>query len=318
MNGRRLAEKSSRNCPLCGHPGTPTLSLKHAVVWECTAVDCTLQFADPQLSEQELERAYTDFYYPTEEGAQEARYGNTPDDTFRQVFRKMRARLGDLTGLRLLDYGCGRGALLRVSLEFGLRPSGIESDPLASTIAAKLSGGEIHKSLDELQAVDPDRRFDLIILWTVIEHLRNPWDELARLRTFLRPGGWLLISTMDIRCLRARLEGDKWENYENPTHLYYFDRKSLRRAICAAGFSEFSEWRLKIRYAHHGTLRRWLYHVSFLLGLADGIYYLCHRTIQASEQNDSPSGDAISSPPKRQLKDNGNLVNHIASQMESG
>ena len=222
----RSTESCSGNCPLCGNPRKSVFALPHTVVWQCTAPDCGLQFADPQPSGKELERAYTDLYYPAE-GTREVRFENTPDDTFRQAFWKIQARFGDLKGLRLLDYGCGRGALMRVSLEFGLRPSGIESDPLARAATAGVPGTETYASLTELQSADPDGRFDLIILWTVIEHLRKPWLDLAQLRTFLRPGGWLLIFTMDIHCLRARLERKKWESYENRTHLYYLDRKSV-------------------------------------------------------------------------------------------
>ena len=82
-------------------------------------------------------------------------------------------------------------------------------------------------------ANDPDPRFDLITLWTVIEHLRNPWSELARLHRFLRPGGWLLMSTMDIRRLRARAEGRKWGNYEIPRMTSFISTGNL----CSARFA---------------------------------------------------------------------------------
>ena len=207
-------------------------------------------------------------------------FENTDDDTFRQAFRKIQARLGDLRGLRLLDYGCGRGALLRIASEFGMQSTGIETDPLARAAAAKIPGASAYAGVAELKAAEPDARFDLIILWTVIEHLRNPWEELAHLRDILRPGGSLLIFTMDIHCLRARLERQKWESYENRTHLFYFDPKSLQRAAHEAGFSEAIHWRLKLRHPHHGVLRRWLYHITFALRMADGLYILCRNDSQ--------------------------------------
>jgi SAM-dependent methyltransferase len=220
--------------------------------------------------------------------------------------------------LRLLDYGCGRGVLLGVSLEFGLQPEGVEADAVARAIAAKASGREIHESLDELESSNPNPNFDLIILWTVIEHLRNPWAELARLRNLIRPGGWLLLSTMDIRCLRARLETKKWENYENPTHLYYFDRQSLSRAIRAAGFSEFSEWKLRLRHAHHGTLRRWLYNISFWMGWADGLYFLCRRSNRESAENRLSSASVGNTSQSSTRKSDDEPVNCVPSQTQPG
>jgi 2-polyprenyl-3-methyl-5-hydroxy-6-metoxy-1,4-benzoquinol methylase len=270
------------------------LKLLQATIWECTAGDCGLQFADPQPDEKELSRAYTDLYYPGDGKMGEARFENTPKPTFHQVFEGLGRRLGNLNGLSLLDYGCGRGALCQVAAEFGLKVSGIESDPEARSIASSIAGASIYSNIDQLRRAEPAKSFDVIVLWTVIEHLRVPWTEIARLRTLLRPGGCLLISTMDIRCLRARIEGARWENYANPTHLFYFDRKSLARAIRAGGFSQCLEWRLRLRYPQHGILRRSFYNVSFVLGLSDGLFYLCRK---ASEDTDAAgTASALSIP----------------------
>ena len=282
-------------CPLCKSSATRRLDLPHTTTWKCCAPGCGLEFANPQLSDDELAQAYTALYYPADGDEREIRFENTADDTFRQMFQRLEKRIGSLRGLRLLDYGCGRGALLRVSLEFGMRPVGIEQDAEARAVAIKVPGAEVHQSIDTLQMDDPNPQFDLVILWTVVEHLRNPWAQLARLRTLLRSSGWLLMSTMDIRCLRARIERAQWENYQNPTHLYYFDRVSLSRAIQEAGFAEFSEWKVKISFPHHGALRRWLYGITFVLGMADGLYYLCRGRAQ-------PDGREDVNPAERQIR----------------
>lgn len=266
---------NGRACPLCGYPAARDLALAHTIVWKCTALDCGLQYANPQLTEKDLARAYTELYYPGKENAREVRFENTPDDILRQVFSQLETRLGNLQGLRLLDYGCGRGPLLRVSLEFGLRPTGIESDPHARATAAKVTGAPIYDGVEELRDTEPGAQFDLIILWTAIEHLRRPWSDLRELRGLLRSGGWLLLSTMNTRCLRARIERERWENYENPTHFYYFDRKSLERVIHSAGFLRAREWKPEICYPHHGTMRRRVYEISTRFGVSDGLYYLC-------------------------------------------
>ena len=262
-------------CPLCGSGTKKHLLLPHTTTWRCGALDCGLEFADPQLDDAALARAYSDLYYPVNGDFSEVQFENTPDDVLRQFFRLLETRIGRLQSMRLLDYGCGRGALFRVSLEFGMRPVGIEQDAEARAIARSIPGATVYQGVDDLEMVEPGSQFDLIILWTVIEHLRSPWSQLERLRTFLRPGGWLLVSTMDIRCLRARIERASWENYQNPTHLYYFDRVSLARVIQEAGFEEFSQWEPRISYPHHGNLRRLLHGITSVLGLADGLYFLC-------------------------------------------
>jgi len=292
-------------CPLCGSPAAPALPLAQTTVRACESKDCGLRFADPQPTEEELGLAYTNLYYPGKEKEQAVRFENTPVETLRQVFEGLESRRGNLRGLRLLDFGCGRGPLLRVALEFGMFPSGIESDSEARSEAAKIPGAAIYASVEELRRSEPHARFDVIVLWTVIEHLRMPWMDLARLRTLLSPGGWLFLSTMDIRCLRARLERARWENYENPTHLYYFDRQSLARTIRQAGFTDFFEWRLKIRHPHHGLLRRLAYSLSFSLRLADGLFYLCKATEQDSDFHMTPAlpMEVDEATPNRQLQE---------------
>jgi SAM-dependent methyltransferase len=118
-------------------------------------------------------------------------------------------------------------------------------------------------------------QFDLVILWNVIEHLRKPWLELQEICELLRPGGRLLVSTMNTRCVRSRIERGRWIIYEHPTHLYYFHRKSLECVLRRSGYRQVQEWHPKIRYPHHGALRGWLYDVSTLFGVSDGLYYLC-------------------------------------------
>jgi 2-polyprenyl-3-methyl-5-hydroxy-6-metoxy-1,4-benzoquinol methylase len=262
-------------CPLCGTQAARKLQVPHTVVWECHADSCRLRFASPQLSSQELARAYATYYYPAANDGDSARYEDTPDLVVKQVLSQLESSPGKLRGLRLLDYGCGRGPFSAVALEFGLAPNGIEPDPVARKDAAARLGIVVYTNLDELRSEVSTLQFDLIILWNVIEHLRQPWLDLQGLRALLRPGGKLLIGTMNAKCLRSRIERSRWLHYRNPTHFYYVDRISLGRILARAGFSQVAEWKPKLRYPQHGVIRRWIYQASSLLGLADGLYYLC-------------------------------------------
>ncbi len=261
-------------CPSCNGEAKPLMGLAHTSVWECSGADCGLQFANPQLTDEELTRAYTDYYYPTTDIGQSVRYENTPETLLRQLFLQLQQRIGPLKDLRMLDYGCGRGALSRIGQQFGLTAAGIEQDPVARGTAAMISGMSAYANLEELRGAEPARQFDLVILWNVIEHLRRPWSDLQQLRGLLSRGGYLAAFTPNSRCLRARLERGKWVNYENPTHLYYFSPKSLRRVFHSAGCEDVSEWNLKFRYPQHGPLRCWMYELAYYVGLSDGLFYV--------------------------------------------
>ena len=263
------------SCLLCRGKAVRHLQLPHTITWRCRASNCGLEFASPQVGDDELRRIYTAAYYPSIDSSCSIKYGATPDSVVRQVLLQLEASLGSLKGLRLLDYGCGRGMLSRAASYLGLCPVGIEPDPMARSSSAASVGMPVYASLEELRSQDLPPQFDLVILWNVIEHLRQPWSELQEMHKLLRPGGWLLVSTMNTRCLRARVERERWMCYENPTHLFYFDRGSLERVLRCGGFRRIQEWKPKIRYPHHGAARRYFYELSTMFGVSDGLCYLC-------------------------------------------
>ena len=263
------------SCPLCNSEAGRKIKLPHTVIWGCRASDCGLEFASPQLKDDELMRVYSALYYPGTDDSRSVQREGTPDSVLRQVLPQLEASLGSLKGLRLLDYGCGRGTLSRIASDFGMTPMGIEPSSLARSAAAELVGMPVFASLAELSAKHATAQFELIILWNVIEHLRQPWLKLQEMRRLLRPGGQLLLCTMNTGCLRARIERGRWMSYEDPTHFYYFNRRSLERVLGTGGFQQVQEWKPKIRYPHHSSLRRCFYQASTALGVSDGLYYLC-------------------------------------------
>ena len=74
---------------------------------------------------------------------------------------------------------------------------------------------------------EPERRFDLISLSHVLEHLPDPVAYLARLRmTLLKPTGRIYVEVPNL------LAHTSFE----PGHLYSFTALTLRRTVEAAGF----------------------------------------------------------------------------------
>ena len=199
-----------------------------------------------------------------------------------QIFQHAAKQLGNLAGWQMLDYGCGTGSLCRVAREHGLRPTGIEADPNARQEVLRGGSFVVYESLESLLRAEPEVCFDLIVLWNVIEHLRRPWLDLERLRGLLEPGGWLLISTPNATCLKARLLGPRWDNHANPTHFYYFTRQSLRSLLRRSGFSKIAKWQPHIAYPHHGALRRALQRALVACKLQGGLLVVASPSAEES------------------------------------
>jgi 2-polyprenyl-3-methyl-5-hydroxy-6-metoxy-1,4-benzoquinol methylase len=265
--------EQSMKCTHCGNLAVMKFQRADSFVWECTAADCGLEFLNPQPTDEQLNNAYASLYYPDSNGTQRVTFENTPIEVFEQAFEYFATRLGNLQGLELLDYGCGNGRLCASAGRRGMSVTGIELSTTARTAAGR-SGIRVFGTLEELIRSNPQARFDMITLWDVIEHLRAPWGDLRSLKQVLKPGGRLLVSTMNTRSLRARLEGPKWENYSNPTHTFFFNRHSLASMISRSGFFAAEEWVLPIQYPQHGLLRRLIHRFLMATSLNSEIVFL--------------------------------------------
>ena len=269
------AGTSSRisECPTCGGSARLAFRLSDRGVYACTDPGCALRFAAPQPPDTTLARYYQQCYY----GEGTPVYENSPEPYLGQLLLALDRRIGGLPGKRVLDFGCGIGTLLRLLAAAGAGAvDGVESDAQARASVRDLLGIDVAGDVSELKqrAVGPG--YDLITMIDVIEHVRDPSQSLVELRGLLRPGGWLLVSTPDVGSAKARLLGQRWDNYQNPTHLFYFSGRSLGRLIRSAGFAEVTVWRPLLSYPAHSTARRLLQMILQRLGL-DGALHILAR-----------------------------------------
>jgi cyclopropane fatty-acyl-phospholipid synthase-like methyltransferase len=235
-----------------------------------------LQFASPQLEDEALGRAYAALYYPPEYGGQVVLENATEFEVRRFLFAIER-HTGSLRGSRVLDYGCGNGVLLRVASEMGADAVGIEQSETAREHIAASGYGRAYADVSAMRDQEPIAKFDFIMMCDAIEHLRQPWVDMAKLRSLLESGGRLFMTTPNTKSLRSRLSGSSWDQRNNPTHFYYFDSRSLTNVARRAGFREVAELAPITEYRHHGPVRRVLQRGLARLGLHGGLLMMASR-----------------------------------------
>jgi SAM-dependent methyltransferase len=139
---------------------------------------------------------------------------------------------------RILDLGCGNGALLRLIRNHrAARQWELHGNDLSKKCMDQLRMEGFQTHYCSCTDIDLPQFFDAIILNQVIEHFANPAEILESCKTLLKPGGILFIETPSTDGLDARLfRGRHWGGYHFPRHFYLFNASNLRMLLEEKGF----------------------------------------------------------------------------------
>jgi SAM-dependent methyltransferase len=159
-------------------------------------------------------------------------------------------------GGRVLDVGCGRGTLLAALADRGLEVHGMEVSRAA--VEGADPRAQIRIASDLTEAAYPGDHFDLVILWHVFEHLRDPRRTLDEVHRILRPGGEVVIAVPNFSSWQARWAGAAWFHLDPPRHLYHFPIEALRTLLRSAGVESRSEHHFSLRQNPFGWVQSWL------------------------------------------------------------
>jgi 2-polyprenyl-3-methyl-5-hydroxy-6-metoxy-1,4-benzoquinol methylase len=242
----------------CTHPGYG----HHARIVQCC--HCGLVYANPRWPAD----AILDAYAAVEDATYvEERLGR--ELTFRHHLRDLEQVIGPAGGRALLDVGAYIGVFVEVAAAAGWRARGIEPSEWA-TAEARRRGLDVQVGTLATAGL-AEASFDVITLWDVIEHMADPAAELACARHLLRPGGWLVIHTMDIDAPVARLMGKRWP-WLMDMHLYYFSRRTLGQMLAEHGYEV-------VRQEPQGRYLRLGYLASRVAGVQPQLGRLAHAAI---------------------------------------
>jgi len=106
-----------------------------------------------------------------------------------------------LSGLRILDVGCGGGLMSEALARLGAQVVGVDASP-GNVAAARLHARSQNITVDyrlgePAEVLAPEERFDVVLALEVVEHVSDVPAFLATAAALLAPGGMLFVSTID-------------------------------------------------------------------------------------------------------------------------
>lgn len=226
-----MTEQKNERCPICGERSVirrpEKLRDSDAIgVLGCTR--CGHAFLDSFAH-------ITDAYFDRGRFLANKPFAETIDDRIRHYAEETEERarrIGPcIANKRVLDFGCGAGALMERIAPLCKRVVGVEpTEPFRAHIAA--CGFEVHRDVSTV-----DGPFDVVLAFHVLEHLPDPIDGLRRLAALTAPGGLVYVEVPNLndallalyRCAAA----SRFLFFQD--HLQYFTRHSLGLCIAKAG-----------------------------------------------------------------------------------
>jgi SAM-dependent methyltransferase len=252
------------------------------------------ELAEPQVSPDEYDEAYYRTmcagYEAWEDGS--GAWG---------LYPAMLRRAGVTRDMTVLDVGAGRGELVALAAEQGVRWAvGIEYSPAATALSKQTfdkhapAGPGVVVLADARRIPLPDNCVDRAFMLDVVEHLAPDElaEALAEIYRVLRPGGRLIAHTFPTRtiytvtyrllrgCWPSHLRhwpADPRNDFEHRMHVNEQTLRSLRRALRRAGFGRPAVTRGEWVYTDFVPSPRWQkvvrglgrFRLTAALGVAD-------------------------------------------------
>ena len=230
-------------CPFCNNDSvkvhTGTRDNKDIDIYKC--MKCETKFLGNLKSDIDYEAGEMYENHILNAKSIEERIKEFEPDTIRRI--KLTSEM--CKGKDVLDFGCGFGAYLNEIKKISNSVAGVELGKEERTYCLE-NDIEVYKDIEEF-----DRTFDVITLFHVFEHLKNPKEWLKKFSQYQKKGDLLILEVPNSN--DALLELYKCKAFEDFTywsaHLYLYSDKSLIDLIKSTNLYEIVSAKQVQRYS---------------------------------------------------------------------
>ncbi|EON75726.1 SAM-dependent methyltransferase [Lunatimonas lonarensis] len=219
-------------CPLCksGHFLNYLIAKDHAISGESFNIsickNCTILFTNPRPDKANIGK-----YYDSTEYVSHANKTNNLINLLYKAVRiyTTRQKLRWINSVnkskgRILDFGCGTGHLLKILQDDGWQTTAFEPNPIAAKQAENLLQ---QQSLSNISVLKSEKKFDVITLFHVLEHIHDLHKTFKILLDRLKKRGTLYVAVPNINSHDFIHYKENWAALDVPRHLYHFTSNSM-------------------------------------------------------------------------------------------
>lgn len=226
------------NCPLCNASSNNQVCVTTHVYGDVTkqrafynCLNCDVYYQFPRLTKKEEEEFYTKEFenYMDNRSLGKDGWSSAEEHVKKNktnVSRRMKYIKSHLKNVKnVLDIGCSSGFMLYPLMEKGIKCYGIEPSGAFGEYCLNNS----ITLFENLDCIDPNYKFDLIMHFFVLEHIIDPLKFLKKQIDLLNDGGKIIIEIPNAADpLYSIYDIESFERfYWSIAHPWYFTEKSV-------------------------------------------------------------------------------------------
>jgi 2-polyprenyl-3-methyl-5-hydroxy-6-metoxy-1,4-benzoquinol methylase len=241
---RTPPDPALRRCRLCaGKELKPLFTVQGCRVARCPNCDLT-QVVD-RISAARTLSLYSPAYFSHEKYRDQETLRRENERRLRLVQRFLKGPFS-----RIFEVGCGTGDFItcaKRTCEISGFDLSLDAVDIARRNNPEIATRIYCSDVNEIEL--PGSHFHGVCLWDAIEHFWDLEPICKKLMDSLMPGGFLFLSTPDIRSLMGRALGRFWPLMTPPEHVSFLSRASL---------SHLFEDRLKSTVVYSSAKGKWV------------------------------------------------------------
>jgi 2-polyprenyl-3-methyl-5-hydroxy-6-metoxy-1,4-benzoquinol methylase len=221
--------KEDISCTVCGNSNPEKFELKYqkenfAVV---TCSNCGFYFIPPYYRKQ---IAYTQ--YKNADVTAAVRAGNNWVKIQRHKLRFKFIQKFVESG-KLFDLGAGWGHFMLAGKELGYDVYGVEISEQPYLYCVN----DLKLPVDHIDffEMDESKKFDVITMWDVLEHIDKANEFVAKCSKLTKPGGYLILQVPQIDSFFAKRHKDNWKMM-GLDHVNYFGKETIKKILANNGY----------------------------------------------------------------------------------